>query len=201
MGAPPRKRAKGELASKVDRLSSDMVRIQELLLTLQPGAGGGVADVQPDPSLEDGPNMDDALSLVASANLFNERVTEDGTSITVGETSYSSARSSGHSTECTPMGAVICTALARLGLDAPQADLAQPSAFFRGSPAPTSFSVPPSEEYLKELHSSWKDVKAPVLLPVLGPWRPCRIQRSMGWVACRPLSPPLPPSFWSPIRL
>ena len=57
-----------------------------------------------------------------------------------------------------PHGAVIRTAC--LGLDAPQADLAQPSAFFRGSPAPTSFSVPPSEEYLKELHSCWKDVKA-----------------------------------------
>ena len=78
---------------------------------------------------------------------------------TARETSYSSARSSGHSTECTPMGAVIRTALARRGLDAPQADLAQPSAFFRGSPAPASFSVPPSEEYLKE-HSCWKDVKA-----------------------------------------
>ena len=63
-----------------------------------------MADVQPDPSLGDGPNMDDALSLAALANLFNERVTEDGTSNTVGETSYSSARSSGHSTECTPMG-------------------------------------------------------------------------------------------------
>ena len=37
---------------------------------------------------------------------------------------------------------------------------AQLSAFFRGSSAPTSFSVPPSEEYLKELHSCWKDVKA-----------------------------------------
>ena len=122
VGAPPRKRAKGKLASKVDRLSSDMVRIQELLLTLQPGAGGGVADIQPDPSLGDGPNMDDALLLAASANLFNERVTEDGTSNTVGETSYSSARSSAHSTECTPMGAVIRMALARLGLDAPQAD-------------------------------------------------------------------------------
>ena len=66
--------------------------------------------------------MDDALSLAALADLFNERVTEDGTLNTAGETSYSSARSSGHSTEGTPMGAVIRTALARLGLDAPQAD-------------------------------------------------------------------------------
>ncbi|CAL8337509.1 unnamed protein product [Boreogadus saida] len=68
--------------------------------------------------------------------------------------------SSGHSTEGNPMGTVIRTALARLGLDAPQADVAQPSAFFRRSPATAPFSVPPSEEYLKELHVCWKDAKA-----------------------------------------
>ncbi|CAL8348958.1 unnamed protein product [Boreogadus saida] len=62
--------------------------------------------------------------------------------------------------EGNPIGAVIRTALARLGLDAPQADLDQPSAFFRRSPATAPFSVPPSEEYLKELHVCWKDAKA-----------------------------------------
>ncbi|CAL8255593.1 unnamed protein product [Boreogadus saida] len=49
-----------------------MVRIQELLLTLQPGAGGAVADIRPDPSLGDVPGTDDVLSLAASANLFSE---------------------------------------------------------------------------------------------------------------------------------
>ncbi|CAL8333814.1 unnamed protein product [Boreogadus saida] len=159
-GPPPRKRARDELASKVDRLSSDMVRIQELLLTLQPGAGGAVADSRPDPSLGDVPGTDDVLSLAASANLFSEGVTGEEDSNAFGEASRSSAQSSGHSTEGNPIGAVIRTALARLGLDAPQADLAQPSAFFRRSPATAPFSVPPSEEYLKELHVCWKDANA-----------------------------------------
>ncbi|CAL8282607.1 unnamed protein product [Gadus morhua 'NCC'] len=52
-----------------------MERIQELLLTLQPGAGGAVADIRPDPSLGDVPGTDDVLSLAASANLFSEGVT------------------------------------------------------------------------------------------------------------------------------
>ncbi|CAL8387529.1 unnamed protein product [Boreogadus saida] len=159
-GPPPRKRARDELASKVDRLSSDMVRIQEILLTLQPGAGGAVADIRPDPSLGDVPGTDDVLSLAAAANLFSEGVTGEEDSNAFGEASRSSAQSSGHSTEGNPIGGVIHTALARLGLDAPQADLAQPSAFFRRSPATAPFSVPPSEEYLKELHVCWKDAKA-----------------------------------------
>ena len=41
-------------------------------------------------------------------------------------------------------------ALARLQLDLPQAQLAPFSAFFRRGPAPTSFTMPPSEEYLGE---------------------------------------------------
>ncbi|CAL8383137.1 unnamed protein product [Arctogadus glacialis] len=158
---PPRKRARNELASKVDRLSSDMVRIQELLLTLQPGAGGAVAGIQPDPSLGDAPSTDDVLSLAASVNRFSEGVTEEETSNTFGKASRSSAQSSGHSIEGKPMGVVIRTALARLGLDAPQEDLAQPSAFFRCSPATAPFSVPPSEEYLKELHVCWKALPRP----------------------------------------
>ncbi|CAL8351538.1 unnamed protein product [Boreogadus saida] len=37
---------------------------------------------------------------------------------------------------------------------------AQASAFFRRNPAPATFSVPPSEEYLKELHACWRDTRA-----------------------------------------
>ncbi|CAL8293858.1 unnamed protein product [Gadus morhua 'NCC'] len=96
-----------ELASEVDRLSSDMVRIQELLLTLQPGAGGAVADIRPDPSLGDVPGTDDVLSLAASANLFSEGVTGEEASNAFEEASRSSAQSSGHSTEGNHIGAVI----------------------------------------------------------------------------------------------
>ena len=58
------------------------------------------------------------------------------------------------------MGAIIRMALARLQLDVPQAQPAQASAFFRRGPAPTSFTVPPSEEYLGELHACWRDSRA-----------------------------------------
>ncbi|CAL8255522.1 unnamed protein product [Gadus morhua 'NCC'] len=86
-----------------------MERIQELLLTLQPGAGGAVADIRPDPSLGDVPGTDDVLSLAASANLFSEGVTGEEASNAFGEASRSSAQSSGHSTEGNPIGAVIHT--------------------------------------------------------------------------------------------
>ncbi|CAL8391772.1 unnamed protein product [Gadus morhua 'NCC'] len=84
-----------------------MVRIQELLLTLQPGAGGAVADIRPVPSLGDVPGTDDVLSLAASANLFSEGVKGEEASNAFGEASRSSAQSSGHSTEGNPIGAVI----------------------------------------------------------------------------------------------
>ncbi|CAL8391545.1 unnamed protein product [Arctogadus glacialis] len=38
-------------------------------------------------------------------------------------------------------------------LDAEQTESAQASAFFKRNPVPATFSVPPSEEYLKELHA------------------------------------------------
>ena len=43
-------------------------------------------------------------------------------------------------------------ALARLQLDVPQAQQAPTSAFFMRGPAPATFTVPPSDEYLRELH-------------------------------------------------
>ena len=58
------------------------------------------------------------------------------------------------------MGAIIHMALARLQLDVPQAQPAPASAFFRRGPAPSSFTVPPSEEYLRELHACWRDPRA-----------------------------------------
>ena len=93
-----------ELASEVDRLSSDMVRIQELLLTLQPGAGGGVADIRPDPSLGDVPGTDDVLSLAASANLFSEGVTGEEASNAFGEAPAPLLRALGTAQRVTPSG-------------------------------------------------------------------------------------------------
>ena len=52
------------------------------------------------------------------------------------------------------MDAIIRMALACLQLDIPQAQLAPTSAFFRRGPAPATFTVPPSDEYLRELHAA-----------------------------------------------
>ncbi|CAL8236507.1 unnamed protein product, partial [Boreogadus saida] len=60
----------------------------------------------------------------------------------------------------TSMAAVMRMALARLQLDAAQTESAQASAFVRRNPAPATFSVPPSEDYLKELHAFWRDTRA-----------------------------------------
>ena len=157
MGAPPKKKARGGLAARVDGLASDMEQIRSLLLALQPGTGQGLARLQPGPPSS---QFDDALSLAASANLFNEAMTEGDASHTLDEASCSSAQGSLQGAADTSMAAVLRTALARLQLDAAQTESAQASAFFRRNPVPATFSVPPSEEYLKELHACWRDTRA-----------------------------------------
>jgi len=57
------------------------------------------------------------------------------------------------------MAAIIRAALARLQLQVLQADSTQASAFFRHNPAPVTLTVPPSEEYLRELHACWRDTR------------------------------------------
>ena len=91
---------------------------------------------------------------------FNEVSIEDDASHTLGEASCSSAQSSLQGAADTSMAGVMRIALARLGLDAPQTDPGQASAFFRRNPAPATFTVPPSEEYVKELHACWRDSRA-----------------------------------------
>ncbi|KAK0155322.1 hypothetical protein N1851_002331 [Merluccius polli] len=147
-GAPPRKKARGELSSKVDQLAADMEQMKSLLLALQPGTGRGQAGLQPDPPLEDGPPLEDALSLAASASFFNEASTEDDASHTLGEASCSSAQGSLQGAADASMAGIMRGALARLGLDAPR------------NPAPATFTVPPSQEYVKELHACWRDSRA-----------------------------------------
>ena len=95
--------------------------------------------------------MDDALSPAASANFFNEDSFEDDASHTLGEASL--AQSSLQGAEDTSMAGITRVTLARLGLDAPQTDPGQGSAFFRRNLAPPTVTVPPSEEYVKELHA------------------------------------------------
>ncbi|CAL8339408.1 unnamed protein product [Boreogadus saida] len=87
-------------------------------------------------------------------------MTEGDASHTLDEASCSSAQGSLQGAADTSMAAVLRTALAHLQLDAAQTESAQASAFFRRNPVPATFSVPPSEEYLKELHACWRDTRA-----------------------------------------
>ena len=88
---PPKKKARGGLASKVDRLAADMEHVRSLLLALLPGTGQGLAGLQPDPPSS---QFDDALSLAASANFLNKVITEGDASHTLDKASSSSAQSS-----------------------------------------------------------------------------------------------------------
>ncbi|XP_033996783.1 uncharacterized protein LOC117491055 [Trematomus bernacchii] len=128
-GSPPNR-----LSSKVDRLAADMDMMKSLLLALQPGAGIGAAGLPPAPPSVAAPLHEDAMSLAASANLFNEEV-EDEAPLTSGEASHSSAQGSLQGVEDASMAAIIRAALAHLQLPVPQADAAQASAFFRRSPS------------------------------------------------------------------
>ncbi|MEQ2168283.1 hypothetical protein GOODEAATRI_012739 [Goodea atripinnis] len=52
----------------------------------------------------------------------------------------------------------MCMALRQLQLELPLGEeSASGSAFFQSGRAPTPFSVPQSEEYLRELHACWRD--------------------------------------------
>ncbi|CAL8389027.1 unnamed protein product [Boreogadus saida] len=125
IGAPPKKKARGGLAAKVDRLAAVMEQMRSLLLALQPGTGQGLAGLQPGPP---SPQFDDALSLAASANHFNEVMTEGDASHILDEASCLSAQGSLQGAADTSMAAVLRMALARLQLDAAQTESAQASA-------------------------------------------------------------------------
>ncbi|CAJ1084184.1 LOW QUALITY PROTEIN: uncharacterized protein LOC114481864 [Xyrichtys novacula] len=88
---------------------------------------------------------------------------EDGESST-SRTSMGSRSSSYSSlavTEDSSMRDILRTALEQLNVAAPQQARSAPaSAFFRHRPPPTSFTVPHSEDFLRELQASWIDSKA-----------------------------------------
>lgn len=59
------------------------------------------------------------------------------------------------------MQSILRLALEQLRVEIPQQAAAPTeSAFFRRGRPPTAFTVPPSEEYLRELHSCWRDPSA-----------------------------------------
>lgn len=163
-GASSGKRVKeSKLASRVDQLTEELNQMKSLFLAIQSGTGAVDVGAPAPPAAMFEPE-EDVLSVAASATEFADYgadvVPQDAASHTSGASSHSSARSFGAGSENNSMGAIIRMALARLQLDVPQAQPAPASAFFRRGPAPATFTVPPSEEYLRELHACWRDTRA-----------------------------------------
>lgn len=149
----PQKRSKGQLSKKVDCLSSELAEMKAVLQSFRAGgrqeeAAGGVQDVA---SLCE----DDVISVAASGSFFQE--TQEVTP----EASEVGSHASTSTLEDTDDSAAsaIRTALAQLQLGDPPARPTASSAFFRRHGAAASFTVPPSAEYIKELHACWADVK------------------------------------------
>lgn len=159
--APPKKKAKSDcgLSSRVEQLSAELAEMKSLLQAYQldaPPAGEGVFATPPMPVLTP---EDDVLSLAASASHFQGEV---GRSSRVSEASSPpSALSSASETGDSSMQTIMHMALERLKLEVPQQEgSGSGSAFFRRGPASVPFVVPPSEDYLRELHACWKEPSA-----------------------------------------
>ncbi|MEQ2158236.1 hypothetical protein GOODEAATRI_010213, partial [Goodea atripinnis] len=119
---------------------------------------------------------DDLTSVAASGTLFREAYPELG-SRTSGSSSGTSLVGAGEA-----VSAAIETALGRLQLDVSLAQPAPSSAFFRRRDAEAAFVVPPSAEYVQELHACWMDTRA------------------FSRLTCPLSSLPLPPSLFFPMR-
>lgn len=163
-GAPSKKQAKSvKLSSKVDLLTAELAQMKSLLLALHSSAGTEDAGT-PTPPMAESFSEEDAVSMAASATLFNEYNVEEPSHAS-GLGSRSSAHISSDGMGDSSMGAIIRMALARLQLDIWQPESAPANAFFRRAPPSTTFTVPPSEEYLRELQTCWRDTRAFSRLP------------------------------------
>ncbi|XP_029998122.1 uncharacterized protein LOC115424868 [Sphaeramia orbicularis] len=155
----PKKRARrdktGVLSTQMDQLTSELAQMKALLQSFQTDASRSIA---PSPEQDAASARDeDAISIAASGTHFSEGFPVFS-SQTSGSDSNASICSQGGREES--VTAAIRTALARLQLDAPQARPAPSSTFFRCHDTEAALIVPPSEEYVKELHPCWTDMKA-----------------------------------------
>ncbi|KAK7905160.1 hypothetical protein WMY93_017767 [Mugilogobius chulae] len=163
-----RKRAKTEkhstgLSVRVDSLSSELAQMKSLLQSMQAATQ---VDQAGGPFLQE-----DAMSVAASDSQFQDldSVAEDSGSLfceplpgdpdVVDVESRASSYSVGDGDSDHSAVSAIRTALARLQLDAQPVQTAASSAFFRRQSSTASFVVPPSEEYIKELHACWADTR------------------------------------------
>ena len=163
--APPRKKARKAdgYAAKVDKLVSEFAEIKSLLYNLQPVRLASISQAEAPTTPEwDG----DALSTRASCSQFYEDrpgqgEVEASTQASEGGSQHvgSGSRAGSEASPAT-VKPVVRMALARLGLDEAPADIAPASAFFRRVPPQDTFSVPPSQPYIEELHRCWPDPRS-----------------------------------------
>ncbi|XP_043992837.1 uncharacterized protein LOC122842759 [Gambusia affinis] len=160
--APPKKRrARSDqgLSTRVERLSAELAEMKSLFQAPQAGAPmtGFSSPPMPELAVEE-----DVLSLAASASHFGNEEEEEARSPRTSETgSRSSSQSAASGSGDGSMQDIMLMALRQLQLDVPQVVESAPgSAFFRRGRAPAPFSVPPSGEYLRELHACWRDPRA-----------------------------------------
>lgn len=162
--APPKKKAKSDsaLSSKVERLSAELAEMKSLLQLRQSDTVSEEAGVSL-PSMPVLTREDDVLSLAASASQFFDDY--DGATSHTSHVSEAASFSPSHSSLSDAgedsMQSVLRMALDRLNMGVPQqAEVAPESAFFRRGRPPSTFTIPPSAEYLKELHACWRDPSA-----------------------------------------
>ncbi|XP_074533298.1 uncharacterized protein LOC141796211 [Halichoeres trimaculatus] len=159
--APSKKKAKAErrLASEVDQLYAELAEMRSLLQEREPATPTEEAGPSTPPMPVLAPE-DDVISLAASASHFQDDDTGQVSMISE-PGSPSSARSSSSETMDSSMQAIMRTALERLQLDMPQQTHSAPeSAFFRRRRPSSAFSIPPSGDFLRELHACWRDTGA-----------------------------------------
>lgn len=162
IAAPPKRRTRSDsaLSSKVERLSAELAEMRSLFQSRQSDVDAVSEPTVSTPTMPTLPPEDDVLSLAASASQFFEEYGDDSERVSEAG-SFSSARSSLSDLEDASMQSVLRLALERLGVAVPQpAEAAPESAFFRRERAPPAFTVPPSVEYLRELHACWRDPSA-----------------------------------------
>ncbi|MEQ2182865.1 hypothetical protein GOODEAATRI_026665, partial [Goodea atripinnis] len=143
------------LATRVEQLLAEM---KSLLQKCHSDASlltaGLSSPPMPDLSVEE-----DVLSLATSASQFRDE--EEALSSPAAETGSFSLQSAVGEPSDGSMREVMCMALRQLQLELPLGEVsATGSAFFRRGRAPTPFSVPPSEDYLREMHACWRDPRA-----------------------------------------
>lgn len=158
--APRAKRTKSDtgLSAKVEQLSAELDVMRSLLQsrTSAPSRSEAGASSTAMPVLE---QEDDVLSLAASASHFRDG--DEGGSSRASVTGSLSSGQSFVSDMDSSMQEVMRQALNCLNVPIPPPEQPGPgSAFFRRGRPPTPFAVPPSDEYLRELHACWRDPSA-----------------------------------------